>query len=68
MPADQRLGPHDDERVTPLKQLGEEDQAHSSRGIGASGFDTSLFAKRELTAQKEILGGERVSWSDRKRD
>ena len=51
---------HDDERVTPIKQLGEQDQTHSSRGIDASRLDTSLFVERQLTAQKEVLCLERV--------
>ncbi len=67
MPSDQRLRPHDDKRVTPVKQLGEQDQAYSSRGIDASGLDASLFIERQLTAQEEVLCLERLARPDRKR-
>ena len=59
---------HDDERTTPIKQLGEQDQTHSSRGIDASGLDTSLFVGRELPAQKQVLYLKRASRLDRKCD
>jgi hypothetical protein len=68
MPADQRLRAHDNERATPVKQLGERNQTHSSRGTDASRLNTSLFIERELAAQKQVLCLERASWPDRKRD
>ena len=68
MPADQRLRPHDGERVTPIKQLGEEDQTHPSRRIEASGLDALLYIERQLTAQEEVLCLERSTRPDRKRD
>jgi len=52
MPADQRLRAHDDKRATPVKQLGEQNQTHSSRGIDVSRLDAPLFIERELAAQK----------------
>ena len=53
MPADQRLRPHDDERVTPIKQPGEEDQTDPSCCIDASGLDARFFIERQLTAQSK---------------
>jgi len=55
MPAQQRLRSHDDEYLTPIKQLGEQDQIYPSRGIDASGLDALLYVERQLTAQKEVL-------------
>ena len=68
MLAQQRLRSHDDEYVTPIKQLGEQDQTYACRGIDASGLDAPLHLERQLTAQKEVLCLERASWPDRKRD
>jgi len=35
MPADQRLRAHDDERATPVKQLGEQNQQHQREIVAA---------------------------------
>ena len=55
-------------RSTPIKQLREEGKTRASRGIDASGLDASLFVKRQLTAQKEVLRLQQVLRPDQKRD
>jgi|SRR6185312_3072637 len=65
MPADQRLRPHDDKRVTPIKQPGKENQTDPSRGIDTSGLDAPLFIERQLTTQEEVLCLQRAFPSDR---
>jgi hypothetical protein len=68
MPADQRLRPHDNERVTPIKQPEKEDQTHASRSIDASGLDAPPFIERQLTAQEEALCFQRALPSDRQKE
>jgi hypothetical protein len=50
MPAEEGFRLHEDERITPIKQLGEQDQTDAGRGIDAAGLDPPLFVQRELTA------------------
>ena len=59
MPADQCLRLHDDERVTPIKQLGEQDQTHSSRDIDASGLvDIDASVVREVLEETELAAAD----------
>ena len=58
MPADHRLGAHDDQRVAPIEQSREYGQRDSRDGIDSPRFDATFDLQEELTAQKQVLAFE----------
>jgi hypothetical protein len=55
MPADQRLGLHNDQQLTPgeaARQAGKDD---ARRIIGARGLDLALLLQRQQFAEEQIL-------------
>ena len=56
LPADQRLGPDDDERIAPVEPAAEEAEQPAGRRIRSTRLDASFLVHRELSAQEEDLG------------
>jgi hypothetical protein len=55
MPSDQGSGLHDDERVTPVEEPGQEGHRDPGRAVGSSGPDLALLIESELLPEEEDL-------------
>src|ERR1700680_4224314 len=60
MPANDGPRPHIDHRIAPIEELRKQREAHTSRMVHSSGFDTALDIPRELFAKNQILSADRI--------
>ena len=58
MPADERIGLHDDEGVVPVEHFGQRHHREPRRVVGTARRLLTLDEKGELLTEKKILGGE----------